>query len=149
MTRTDGDWNFGIVKLKRNRGHEYRLTGNVFTFYLTSLSYIVMHVHNESSGNRSDQSWSCFVWSHLELYLHRACKMTTLVWLSCLLPLTQPFFSYLITSRRIVPPLANPPVSSMWSPVNRTYQTKDLIRTRPAAKDEALSRRLRALWLQT
>lgn len=33
--------------------------------------------------------------------------------LSCLTPLTQPFISYLITFRRIVPPLANLPVSSM------------------------------------
>lgn len=89
-------------------------------------------------------SWLCFS-CNPELHLYRACKKDKL---SGLIPLTQPFFRHLITLRRIVPPLANVPVSSMWSPVNRTYQSKYLIRTRPAAKHEALRSRLKVLSLQ-
>lgn len=131
-----------IAKLLSIQSHWERLY--VFSDY--SVCNIVLYVRSESTGNGLDQTWSCFVWSHRELYLHRSCKMGQL---SCLVPLTQPFFRYLITFRGIVPPLANLPVCSVWSPVNRTYQTKYLIRTRPAAKDEALRGRLRALWLQT
>lgn len=87
----------------------------------------------------------CFCSSH-ELHLHRVCKRDTL---SCRIYLTPPFFRYLIIPRRIVPPLANLHDSSMWSPVNRTYQSKYLIRTRPAAKHEALMSWLKLLWLLT
>lgn len=69
--------------------------------------------------------------------------------LSCQMLLTQPIFRNLITFRGIDPPLANLALCSMWSPVNRTYQTKYLIRTRPAAKDKGLRGWLRTLWLQT
>lgn len=61
------------------------------------------------------------------------------------MPLTQPFFRYLITFGVIVTNLANLAVCSMLSPVNRTYQTKYLIQTRPAAKDKGLRGWLRAL----
>lgn len=82
-------------------------------------------------------------WTHLDLVLFHPIRSLPVEsvhsdTLSCLVPLTQPFFRYLITFKRIFLPLANLPVSSVWSPVNRTYQTKYLIRTRPAAKDEPL-----------
>lgn len=65
--------------------------------------------------------------------------------LNCQMPLTQPFFRYLITFRVIATNLANLAVCSVLSPVNRTYQTKYLIRTRAAAKDKGLRGWLRAL----
>lgn len=65
----------------------WTLNSNLECIYILITHCIehIMHADSKSRGNRVDQSGSSFVWSHNELYLHRACKITNLV-VKCLSP---------------------------------------------------------------